>query len=498
MILCPFFAHGQTYFYRDSTIWVWSKSAPSTFWRRIKGSVYEKRADWSNFLKYYPDSCKTILPLVEKVSKVQAKNIEKKIKSVIDIHDSTLIVPWHSILRDDPQPELFPKYLFSPWRTMHMCPMCNSHLFSIEIHVPFGLINEGLCNIDIHHYPYLLYCKECNKQIGVVEGEKFSYGTLLTESIPESMIGFWECKTWPHTYWSGYEDRIIMEITKEGFMSFWAEDVYYQPRYTYRPQALWINSKLKLLSSYYVMVNNDVMFTFNSDVILLNLIKKSTKSKLSVCDQYEVNLSPKTQNFYTPYSHKKFITRKGYEYTKIPTPYSVFPNIHIGEFPNNLNTSDPLFWDRVEIAINLDNNELPKDQKERLDSLHIPVYHLPICGSYERFDVTIILDILKLIRKIGKGNRQVLILCESESHHYSKLIGECDHFQETGEVLDFGEVKVNGAIISGSLLEYFHRVWKLIDIKDELKTHKNKELIKNEVNQDGYIRLVTEGYLHLQ
>lgn len=466
MIFWSFFAHGQTYFYRDSTIWVWSKSAPSTFWRSIYGSVYEKRTDWNNFQKYYPDSCKTILPIVEKVSTVQAKKIEKKIKTVIDINDSTLIVPWHSILRDDPQPVLFPKYLFCPWRTMNHCPICYDRLFSIEIHVPFGLISEGSCDIDIHHYPHLLYCGECNKQVGIVKGEEFSFKTLVAQPVPKKIVGFWRCYAWPHTYKVGYEDRIIMEITEEGILKLWSEETYWKPTYEFSPQAMWMNSRLEPLSTNYLVINDNIMFTLYQGGILINSIVQKNGHKLILSDLYEIGYSSDSYNLLSPARYKNARYNQKYEYKKIASPYKVFPSLQIGKFPNEKTLEDPLFWNHIDGVIYLSDEELPNVQRKILDSLHIAIHQRPIkVRQHSCIDEGTLYDVLKLISRIDKDGRQALILCNSDSNNLSKLVGECYHFLQTGELLDFGEILINGSKVSGSLIDYYHLAKTLSSVK---------------------------------
>ena len=58
---------------------------------------FEKKSDWENFKKYYPDSSVTIHPLIEMISRREARHLQNKFIALETLNDTSLIVPWHSI-----------------------------------------------------------------------------------------------------------------------------------------------------------------------------------------------------------------------------------------------------------------------------------------------------------------------------------------------------------------------------------------------------------------
>lgn len=421
---------------------------------------YQKKSDWKNFMRVYPDSCRHVLPLVENISFIESKKIERNIKSKIDSKDTSYIVPWHSIFREFP----LNFYSFSPDRLMDRCKICNSRLLALQVYLPHELRWALEENIDIGGDPQLLYCEHCHKQVGITDGNEY-YDKTRVSKIPRQMIGFWENCSSPHIWTTRGPARTILEITEEGLIKIWSESLFWQD-YEFEPTCIWINSSLTFRGSYYLMLDNNKLYTFRGKDIYIHNLDDLTDKRLVVSDDVYISLKPAIPHLFRG-------DKESSVYHKISPPYTVFPNVLIGNFPNMQIRDLPSFWHSIKDAVILTDTTVSDEQKSLLDSLNIESHFIPILKDSVMIDVQKVLNILDIIHEIESKGKKVLILCDSEGHLLSKLIGECYHYQKTNKLLD------NKILQSTNAIDYYCQkgmLPSLEELKGMLRDNKRKKL----------------------
>lgn len=413
---------------------------------------YEKKADWERFMKVFPDSSRQVLPLVENISRREARLLERHIKSRIDTSDNSFIVPWHSLFSEIPPGFIIKPPFLAPERLMNRCDICNSRLLALQVYIPHELRIKEAISYD----PQLLYCEQCHKQVGITDGNEYINKTSVSK-IPSQMIGFWENRNNPHIWTIRGPVRTVLEITEEGFVRIWSESLLWSD-YEFEPKCLWINSSLTYRGSYYLMLDGDKLYTFREKYIYIHHVDYLSNKRLVLSDDCHISLNPNIPHIFRG-------SKESSVYHKIERPYSVFPNVHIGYLPNKQIRNIPSFWHRISDAIVLTDTAMSEEQKFVLDSLNIESHVISILKDSVTIDIQSVLKTLDIVHDAESKNNQVLILCDSEDHLLSKLIGECYHFLQTGELLDFGEILINGSKVSGSLIDYYHLTKTLSSVK---------------------------------
>ena len=149
-----------------------------------------------------------------------------------------------------------------------------------------------------------------------------------------------------------------------------------------------------------------------------------------------LHLRPELEVFQQDGSFQWDRKKRGYwvsKFKKIESPYDVFPNVPIGQFPDDATAGSPGFWDNISSIILLDNAELSEQQKIAIDSLDISISCHTVSNS--EINVDELLRVLSHIHCTEKDGKKVLILCSSEFHKLSQFIGACYHYQKTGNSL---------------------------------------------------------------
>ena len=433
---------------------------------------FEKKSDWDNFRKYYPDSCATIHPLIEMISRREARHLQNKFIALETLNDTSLIVPWHSI--KDEMGHLFgrPNSL-SAYRVMERCKACNSRLILCELTVPYQLkkINQLGFNTP---GPLLLFCDECNMQIAIVSRDEFWRGKTFVSPLPKRLIGFWESRSSRPLFGvCGRSCRRILEISEDGIMRIWSESTYWN-KYNFEPEAMWINSSLGSAPVEYIFTEQKKIYTYDENKISIGQIVSNSKWELVIKDGGYIDISSSLPDF----TLSDMFFNRTMKYKKIKPPYSVFPNIPIGRFPDKNSLKDPRFWNLIDDVLVLTDDRLSDEVNGILDSLKIRVHYAPLMKDSTVVNEDILLWALDIIHRAEKSGKQVLVLCNSNSNCNSKLLGECYHFQKTGKFLDQGQITLfNNQRITGSVIQYYCKVGilpPLENMRELLKVQKHR------------------------
>ena len=433
---------------------------------------FEKKSDWDNFRKYYPDSCATIHPLIERMSRREERKLQNKFNALETVKDTSLIVPWHSI--KDEMGHLFgrPNSL-SAYRVMERCKVCNNRLILCELTVPYQLkkINQLGFNTP---GPLLLFCDECNMQIAIVSRDEFWRGKTFVSPLPKRLIGFWESRSRrPLFSVCSRSSRRILEISEEGVMRIWTESLYWN-EYKFEPEAMWINSSLGSAPTEYIFAEQDIIYSYDENKISIDQILSNSKWELVIKDGGYIDISSSLPDF----ALSDMFFNRTVKYKKIKFPYSVLPNTPIGRFPDKNTLQDPRFWNLIDDVLVLTDDRLSDEVNGILDSLKIRVHYAPLMKDSTIVNEDILLWALDIIHRAEKSGKQVLVLCNSNSNCNSKLLGECYHFQKTGKFLDQGQITVfNNQRITGSIIQYYCKVGilpPLENMRELLKVQKHR------------------------
>lgn len=208
------------------------------------------------------------------------------------------------------------------------------------------------------------------------------------------------------------------------------------------------------------------MITYFKSITGIHNLDNLTDKRLVVSDDVYISLKPAIPHLFRG-------DKVSSVYNKISPPYTVFPNVHIGNFPNKQIRDLPSFWHSIKDAVILTDTTVSDEQKSLLDSLNIESHFIPILKDSVMIDVQKVLNILDIIHEIESKEKQVLILCDSEGHLLSKLIGECYHYQKTNKLLD------NKILQSTNAIDYYCQkgmLPSLEELKGILRNNKRKKL----------------------
>ena len=428
-----------------------------------KNYRFEKKSDWENFRKYYPDSCASIHPLIERMSRREERKLQNKFNALETVKDTSLIVPWHSIKDEIPIGPLIGRPdSITAYRVMQRCKVCNSRLILCELSIPYQLKERsqlGFFGLG----PLLIFCGQCDKQISIVSREEFGRGTTIVSPLPKRLIGYWESRSrQPLFSVSSRSIRRVLEISEEGVMRIWTESLYWN-KYKFEPEAMWINSSLGSAPTEYIFTEQDNIYSYDENKISIDQIVSNSKWELVIKDGGYIDISSSLPDF--ALSDMSF--NRTMKYKKIKPPYSVFPNIPIGRFPDKNSLKDPRLWNLIDDVLVLTDDGLSNEANGILDSLKIRVHYVPLMKNSTVVDEDALLKGLDIINRAEKSGKQVLVLCDSKSNCNSKLLGECYHFQKTGKFLDQGQITVsNNQRITGSIILYYCKVGVLPSLEN--------------------------------
>lgn len=137
------------------------------------------------------------------------------------------------------------------------------------------------------------------------------------------------------------------------------------------------------------------------------------------------------------------------KFKRIHPPYCLFPMVPIGEFPDEVIRTEylsDLIFDGVTTAINLMSEPLSLDKLIILDSLGIGVQNSALLNREGNIDLNLLCETLSLLNDLESKNKKVLLLCSSEGHMLSKLVGECFHYLKSGELINNSYAGFNNVI----------------------------------------------------
>ena len=438
---------GQVNPFSDTTKYFTNYNVTGRWGSHFRIYAFDEPKVWYNFKTHYEDSTIHFVPVLEEIPKSEVRKIKKNLFSLMDMSDSTEIVPWHTVLGMPYTLRIctFPD-TYDPKRMIDRCDSCNNRLLISEINLPYDLkfnkINLGERNYEDS---FLVYCGHCGVQYRVIKRSSL-YLTSNISHIPQSMVGFWEFRYGYNPFNTRHPGRTIMEISEEGLVRMWHEELLWHD-YDFVPQCMWINSTLSQSSLRYITFDKGHAHTFIGNKIESYSIKRGfgklvMKKNLNVlCRKGSVQIS------------RPLLFDRKYKFKKIDYPYSVFPNVSIGKFPDHHSFQDPVFWNRITDAIVLTELEDNSISINTLDSLGIDVHVIKVSNDDSSINIDGLLEVLDLIHICENNDSQILILCNSKGHYLSKLIGECYHYQKSGKILDDSPRKLlDGSWIRNSIL----------------------------------------------
>lgn len=263
-------------------------------------------------------------------------------------------------------------------------------------------------------------------------------------AIPNKYVGWWVYIDKNISRFTTRHDiRHFMQITKDGQVKVYLESDLWSNEVN---PALWIINDPDFVMSGILRIHQGKLYIasdlcyewwerrgrmeeIDNAFAVFDIISTS-KNKLNLRPELEV----RQQDGAFQWDRKKrryWISR----FKKIEPPHAVFPNVPIGQFPDDATMKAPGFWDNLSSIILLDNAKLSEQQTMAMDSLGISIYSHPISKSDSEINVDELLRVLSHIHGVEKDGKKVLILCSSEYHNLSKFIGACYHFQKTGNSL---------------------------------------------------------------
>ena len=265
--------------------------------------------------------------------------------------------------------------------------------------------------------------------------------------IPDKYVGWWMYID--HNigrFTTRHSKQHIMEITKEGKITVYLQSDLWTNELV--PACLWINNAPDFVMSGDVRIHQNQLF-IASDMAYGWWERRGRLDRIdNAFAVFDIDLSSSKRLHIRPIldvtsqgdSFQWTRRKKGYymsRFKKIDTPYTTFPNVKIGCFPDEATRNAPGFWDNVRYALLLDVNEISENNKAVLDSLGVEIKKYNI-STDTKIDVAILLTVLEQIHNAEEEGNKVLVLCSSEYNRMSLLIGACYHFQKTGKPIESG------------------------------------------------------------
>lgn len=392
---------------------------------------------WDNFKKTYPDGCMNITPFLQKIPIKEKKVIRKEVSNLSSVTDTSLIVPWYSIKWLTPLPNrwliggsTYDAHMFDAFRLIDRCAVCNCQLLSLGFRVPFSLnshlIPDGL----------LIYCENCRKQIGVVDGVNLFKRINKVQPPPKWMIGFWECKKDYHIWTTRHPHRIIMQIREDGIVKYWSQDLTWSTS-EFSAEAMWINGGFNTGLSNYLNVDKNTLYLWGTETVSINSFKGFLGKTLTLTEKSTV----RSTNSIPIVTKEPWYMNKD-RFRKITAPYSVFPYVPIGEWPSEKLWKDKQFSLPIKKVVQLTETAISDEARQLIDSLKIELVTIPIFKDSTSVDLNLLFDALDIIRDSERSGNQVLIICNSHQYLLSKLLGECYHFQKSREMIKRNDFEV--------------------------------------------------------
>ena len=262
--------------------------------------------------------------------------------------------------------------------------------------------------------------------------------------IPDKYVGWWVyIDKNIGRFTTRHSIRHFMQITKEGQVKVYLESDLWSNEIN---PALWIINDPDFVMSGILRIHQGKLY-IASDLCYEWWERRGRMEEIdnafAVFDiisasKRKLHLRPELEVFQQEGSFRWDRKKRGYwisKFKKIESPYDVFPNVPIGEFPDEAIVRSPGFWENLSSIILLDNAELSEHQNTVIDSLDISISHYTISNSNSEIDLDELLRVLSHIHGAEKDGKKVLILCSSEYHRLSQFIGACYHYQKTGNSL---------------------------------------------------------------
>ena len=386
--------------------------------------------EWVNFRKIYPDSCMKIIPFLQKIPIREKGSIFKETSHFVTIKDTSLLVPWSSIRDLNPFPSswfpgksLFNAYMLDVTRLIDRCLICNSRLLSFKFHIPYTLFSRLIPD------GHLIYCENCRKQVGVVDGVNQFKRINKVQPPPKWMVGFWECQKDYHIWTTRRPQRIIMQIQEDGIVKYWSQKLSWNTS-KFSPKAMWINGGFSTVRSNYLSIDKRTMYLFDSETVSINYIKGTFGKTMTLTEKGRVRSTNST-----PIVTKEPWYMNKDRFRKITTPYSVFPYVPIGEWPSEKLWKNKQFTLPIKKVIQLTETAISDGSRHKIDSLKIELVTIPIFRDSTSIDLNLLFDALNIIHDSEISGNQVLVVCDSHQYLLSKLLGECYHFQKMREIV---------------------------------------------------------------
>lgn len=457
--------YGQRFPFADSTKYFTIYSKTGKLGSHFLTCRYEDANAWNRFKKHCEDSSTCIIPIIEDIPKSEARKIRKRIESIDDTI-GTVIVPWSAVTERLSSWYTYTVFnTYEPKRMIDRCDSCGTRLIISKINLPYELKAEIMTGKHKYQHMYLKYCSDCGVQYEIIRGSSLRQTTTISH-VPKSLVGFWECKHGYNLFNTRHPYRTIMEISEEGIMKMWHEELLWND-YDFVPKCMWINSTLSQCLLRYIMFDQDVIYTFIGNNMESYSIERGARRLV-----LKHNVSIAGGNPSVKLSRANKYDRVD-RFKKIDSPYSVFPNIGIGQFPNHYSFKDPIFWNKISDAVVL--TELDDSKTNILDSLGVRVHKITLLTDESSINLDELFRALDVIHNCESNGTQTLILCDSKGHYLSKLVGECYHYQKSNKLLDPSFRKLlGGSYATNSILKQqceSTALPTLEEMKEKLKRH---------------------------
>lgn len=263
------------------------------------------------------------------------------------------------------------------------------------------------------------------------------------QSIPKSLMNTWWEYTDDKLHSGDQSVRHIVHINQYGKIIKFKQ--YIDKANTLIPECLWINNDPCFVWYGVYKIRGRKLYTIT---YVARKWLRGIKGNLTdnFVEAYNIVCSSKDKIYLRSIFSSEYVFPEIYKrsfpiskFKRMNSPYSIFPMVPVGEFPDEISRGDYMdecIWEGVTTSINLSSEPLSIEISDILDSLSISIRNLPLLNKEGNIDLELLCSTLKLLDELESKKEKVLLLCSSEGHMLSKLVGECFHYLKSGELIN--------------------------------------------------------------